>query len=332
MTTTKYHAATTPLTPPIVQPTSRMSCRKNKLHPDPHPRMKPRSLAPLLLVAALLAAPFAAPQLARAQAADIPSAATPQAAGTADQRGRALIDQMIAALGGDAWRKRTTMQSDGRTSTFFHGEPNPYTTDYHELRRFAPSGSADADRIGFLTDRGMILPGKKIDVVQIWTDGHGYEITYKGKAELPKKQVDDYYRQRAHSIEEVVAHWINAPGVMIVAEGSKMVERRLADKVTVLTATNDAVTFDLDSATHLPVRSTFQWRNPEFNDFDEEAETYDDYHTIQGLPTPLTLTRYHNGDMVSQRFLSKVTYNLPADPSLFDLTVLTRKSEVKKSK
>ena len=160
----------------------------------------------------------------------------------------------------------------------------------------------------------MILPGKKIDVVQIWNDGHGYEVTYKGKTELPKEQVDDYYRRRAHSIEEVVRTWIHAPGVMILSEGTGMVERRLVDKVTVLTANNDAVTLELDATTHLPLRRTFQWRNPQFKDFDEEAETYDDYHTIQGLPTALTITRYHNGDMTNQRYLTKVVYNVPARP------------------
>jgi hypothetical protein len=276
-------------------------------------------------LALAFAAALLAPQLARAQASDMPSAAPPTGAGTPAERGQLLIDQMIAALGGDSWLKRTTMQSEGRTSSFFHGEPDPYTTDYHELRRFDASGQPDADRLGFLTDRGMILPGKKIDVVQIWKDGHGYEVTFKGQTDLPKEQVDDFYRRRAHSIEEVVHSWIHAPGVMIVAEGTTMVERRLADKVTVLTANNDAVTIEFDAATHLPVRRTFQWRNPQFNDFDEEAETYDDYHTIQGFPTPLTITRYHNDDMTSQRYLSKVVYNVPADPSLFDPANLLKK-------
>jgi hypothetical protein len=278
------------------------------------------------VAAALLAATLFVPQLARAQASDIPSAAPATVPGqTADQRGQNLINQMIAALGGDAWLNRATMQADGRTSTFFHGQPNPYTTDYHELRRFPGSGASEADRIGFLTDRGMILPGKKIDVVQIWKDGHGYEVTYKGQTELPKEQVEDYYRRRAHSVEEVVHSWIHAPGVMIVSEGTSMVERKLCDKVTVLTANNDAVTFELDTTTHLPIRRTFQWRNPQFNDYDEEQETYDDYHTIQGLPTALTITRYHNDDMTNQRYLSKVVYNLPADPSLFDPATLLKK-------
>ena len=278
--------------------------------------------ATFLLAAATL---LAAPQRLHAQASELPSAA-PTAANQSDtERGRQLIDQMVAALGGEAWLNRATIQIDGRTSSFFHGQPNPYITEYHELRRLAVNGQPEADRVGFLTERGMILPGKKIDVVQIWTAGNGYEITYKGQTTLPKEQVEDYYRRRAHSIEEVVHTWLKAPGVMVVAEGTVMVERRLADRVTVLAATNDAVTLDLDATTHLPLRRTFRWRNPQFNDYDEESETYDDYHTIQGLPTPLTITRYHNGEMSNQRFLTKVVYNLPLDPSLFDPAVLLKK-------
>ena len=290
---------------PTTEPLLRLLRPKNKS------RMK--RLALVTLAATLLA-----PQLARAQAADIPSAAPPTVAGTPDQRGRALIDQMIAALGGDAWLNRASIETEGHGSAFFHNEPNPYIIEFKQIERLRGSGQPWAQRVGFLIPRGMIMPGKKIDVVQIWKDGHGYEVTYKGATDLPKDQVDEFYLRRAHSIEEVVRNWINAPGVMILAEGTSMVGRRLADKVTVLTANNDAITLELDVNSHLPMRRTFQWRNPQFKDFDEYVEEYDDYQTIQGLPTAMTVTSYKNGDMVGQRYLTKVTYNVPADPPLFD--------------
>jgi hypothetical protein len=283
------------------------------------------TLRTLAIAAVLLATPHL-----HAQAADIPSAATPSdglPGQTPEQHGKALLDKMVAALGGDAWLNRTSLQLDGRTAAFFQGAPDPGVTEYHEARRLFASGQPEASRIGFLTDRGMIMPGKKIDVSQIWTGGQGYEITYKGQTTLPKDQVADYYRRRAHSIEEVIHSWIHAPGVMIVAEGTAMVERRQVDKVTVLSDNNDAVTLFLDATTHLPLRRTFEWRNEQFKDLDEDAEEYDDYHDVQGLPTAMTITRYHNGDMVSQRFYTKVTYNVPLAPSLFDPAVLPAKKK-----
>jgi hypothetical protein len=285
-----------------------------------------KSICMKLILNAFLTSLLLVPRMLPAQASDIPSASPASSATTSDtQRGRALIDQMIAALGGDAWLKRTSMTVEAHGSSFFHGEPNPMIIEFREFHRFAASGQPEAERVGFLTPRGMIMPGKKIDVVQIWKDGHGYEVTYKGKTELPKDQVEEFYRRRAHSIEELVRSWINAPGVMIVSEGASMVERRAADKVTVLSANNDAVTLELDAQTHLPLRRSFQWRNQQFKDFDEDAEDYSDYHPVQGLPTAMTITRYKNGEMVSQRFITKVTYNEPIDPSQFDPDILVKK-------
>jgi hypothetical protein len=39
----------------------------------------------------------------------------------------------------------------------------------------------------------------------------------------------------------------------------------------------------------------------------------------------MNITRYHNGDMTSQRYLTKVVYSVSADPSLFDPAVLIPK-------
>jgi hypothetical protein len=219
---------------------------------------------------------------------------------------------MVEALGGRAWLDRTTIEIEGKGAAFFHGQPNPGVTEYHEFRRLPASRLPEGDRIEF---------GKKRDVIQVWSNTSGTEITFKGINPLPKEQVEDTLRRRNHSIEEVVRTWIHAPGVMVVAEGTAMVERRLVDKVTVLSAENDAVTLELDATTHLPLRRTFQWRNEQFKDFDEDAEEYDDYHTVQGLPTAMTITRYHNGDMASQRYLTKVVYNAVLAPALFDPTI-----------
>jgi len=270
---------------------------------------------------------FAVPvRSAMAQASAIPSADPSDPKGLSqEQLGKKLIDQMVEALGGEAWRTRKDLQVSGRTAAFYRGAPNGTVIDYTGWRRFPDATQGGAERIGFLTDKSMILPGKKIDVVQVWTGGNGYEVTYKGRTTLPKDQVADYYRRQDHSIESVVEKWIKAPGVMILSEGSTMVERRIADKVTILSANNDAVTLELDASSHLPLRRAFKWRNETFNDFDEEAETYDDYHTVQGIPTPYNITRYRNGDMVNQRFVTRVVYNQGLSPDLFNLDLLPKK-------
>jgi hypothetical protein len=263
-----------------------------------------------------------------AQARDIPTAGLTQPAGqNEDQRGRKLLDQMLEALGGDAWLNRRNMRVFGHVARFFQGAPNGIVIDFTAVHQFASGDRPEAQRVGFITDKSMILPGKKIDIVQIWAANTGHEVTYKGNATLPKDQVDDYYRRQDHSIESIYRVWLKSPGVMIVYEGSTMVERRLTERVSILSANNDAVTLDVDAQTHLPRRRTFQWRNATFKDHDEDAEEYDDYHTIQGLPTAFTITRYHNGDMASQTFYTKVEYDVDLPPDTFNPDVLLKKKQ-----
>lgn len=254
------------------------------------------------------------------QASDLQSAQAPTlpAGQSSTEHGRALLDEMVQALGGQAWLNRSTMTMLGRTAQFFRSQPTGVVVEYQEFRQLPSPSRPELERIEFITDKSMILPGKKRDVVQVWTADNGYELTYKGTSPLPKDQVEDYLRRRHHSIEEVVERWLKAPGVEVVSEGTTMVNRRLADRVTVLSANNDAVTIDLDQTTHLPISRIFEWRNEKFQDHDEDREDYDDWHPIDGVPTALTMTRYRNGDMVSQRFLTKVEYNKPLGPEVFD--------------
>ena len=261
-----------------------------------------------------------------AQARDIPSAGTSHPSDqTQEQRGRKLIDQMLEALGGDAWLNRRNMRVTGHSGHFFQGAPNGIVIDFTAVRQFPNGDRPEAQRIGFLTDKSMILPGKKIDVVQIWINNTGHEVTYKGNSTLPKDQVEDYYRRQDHSIESIYRVWLKAPGVVVVDEGSTMVERHLCERVTVLSDNNDAVTVDIDAQTHLPRRRTFLWRNITFKDRDEDAEEYDDYHTIQGLPTAFTISRYHNGDLASQIFYTKVEYDVDLSPDTFNPDILLKK-------
>ncbi|WP_263383023.1 hypothetical protein [Granulicella arctica] len=266
--------------------------------------MRKKSVLTTALAASLLCSNLLA------QARDIPSAAPTQVAGkTQEERGRLLLDQMVTALGGQLWLDRRTIEQEGHTAAFFRGAPTGSVTDFWSFRQLPYAGQPDVERIEYT---------KKREVVHIWTKDTGYEITYKGKTTLPKLQVDDEIRRHAHSIEEVVHTWLKQPGVIILAEGTAMVERRMVDKVTVLGANNDAVTIELDVTTHLPLRRTFEWRNDTFKDHDEDAEEYDDYHTVQGFPTAFAITRYRNGDMASQLFLKKIEYGNPLSPELFD--------------
>jgi hypothetical protein len=227
----------------------------------------------------------------------------PEAAAN-QQQARSILDAMVTALGGQRWLTLTSMTQQGRTSGFYLGKPTGATAEFFEIQKF-PSDT-------------RVELGKKRDVFQIITGDQAWEVTYKGKKEIPKDQLQDLIRRRDHSVRTVVTNWLNDPKTVLIYGGQTQVERRLADKVTLINAENDSVTLETYADTHLPCRRTWQWRDPLYKDKNTDSEEFDDYHLVDGLPTPYTLTRYHNGDMTNQRFLMRAAYNVPLAPDLFN--------------
>jgi hypothetical protein len=253
--------------------------------------MKMRTLhgfLPAVLALILLAAPIAAQTNAEAGQKN-------------PRQARAALDAMVKALGGEAWLAIKNQEQQGNVAAFFHGKPSGGTTEYWEFLAWP-----DHDRIEYSKHR---------DVVQLYLGRAGTEVTYKGRAPLPQEQVDDFLRRRDHSIETVVKVWLNDPRTILIYEGQHLAESHLADQVTLISAHNEAVTILVDAETHLPLRRSFAWRDPVYKDQNVDAEEYDNYHTVDGFPTPFSITRYKNGDITRQYFLVHASYNqdLPAD-------------------
>jgi hypothetical protein len=239
-------------------------------------------MLPFILAALLLALPLAAQ--------------TAEDAGAKNARqARVALDAMVQALGGQAWLNMKNQMRQGHIAAFFHGKPSGGTTKYWEFHAWP-----DQDRIEYTVHR---------DVVQFYLGREGWEVTYRGKKALPQEQVDDYLRRRDHSIETVIKTWLNDPQTILIYEGQRLAERHLAEQVTLISARNEAVTILMDVQTHLPLRRSFEWRDPLYKDKNLDAEEYDDYHVLEGFPTPFTVTRFKNDDMIRQYFLDRASYN-----------------------
>jgi hypothetical protein len=216
----------------------------------------------------------------------------------------AVLERMVRSLGGERYMEIKDIEQEGRTAGFYHGNPSGSYTEFWSFHQFP-----DKDRVELT---------KKRNVVEIVSAEDAWEITFQGKHRLDKDVALDFMRRRAHSLETVLRTWLQQPNVALFYGGQVMVERHLADEVTVMTADNDSVTIRVDIDTHLPRSRTFYWRDPLYKDKNEDGETYDDWHYTDGFPTSFLITRYKNGDMTRQTFLKSVTYNQGLDPELFN--------------
>ena len=239
---------------------------------------------------------------------DTSSQATSSQAIPTDQesvrKARAILDQAIQALGGQAYLNVQDMTQEGRSYSFHHGEPNSLGTLFWRFRKFP-----DKDRIEVT---------KKRDVIELYTGDKGYEVTYRGVRDLDNKEMDPYLRRRHFALDAVLRQWLNEPGVALFYEGKTVAAQKQADRVTVMNAKNEAVTLYLDSSTHLPVKKSFTWRDPVDKQRNVEEEIFDNYRMAQNVMTPYDTTRLFNGEMAAQFFLTSASFNQGLSDSLFD--------------
>jgi hypothetical protein len=217
------------------------------------------------------------------------------------EKARTALDAMVQALGGPVWLNMKNRYQHGHAAGFYHGDPDVGTLELFEFHSWPGKDRIEAT--------------KHRDVVAFYVGSEGWEVTYRGKKQLPQDQVDDYLRRRDHSIETAVKVWLPDPKTILVYEGQHLAARHLCEQVTLISANNESVTILMDLDTHLPLRREFQWRDPVYHDKNTDAEEYDNYRPFAGIQTPMRITRYKNNEIVRQFYVDKVEYNqdLPAD-------------------
>lgn len=253
-------------------------------------------------VVALAAMLLSVPMTLRAQ-----DAAADQNAAKA----RAVLNQMVQALGGERWLNMKNEMIRGQIAAFFQGKPDLGTTEVWQFHQWP-----DKDRMEATKHR---------DVVDFFIGDEGWEVTFRGKAPLPKDIVAGFLRRRAHSIETAVKVWMKDPKTILIYEGQHMANRHMGDQVTLISANNEAVTILADTQTHLPIEQSFQWRDPVYHDKNTETEDYTDYHMVDGLPAPFTISRTKNGDMTREFFVTQVEFNRTLPEDFWDVNATARR-------
>jgi hypothetical protein len=244
-------------------------------------------------------------------------------------KARSLLDQAIQALGGETYLQAKNMGEEGRVYSLHHGESRGVGVQYRAFTRFP-----DQDRFELIGRGNVIVPlplvgvivvsrekKNKNDIVVVHNGNKGYEITFKGTAPQDPIELAAYLRRHKHSLHKVLKDWIHDPTVALFYDGTAIVDGKSTDQVTLVNGQNDSVTVNMDSYSHLPVKNSFSWRDPEDKQKNVEEEVYDNYRLDDGIMTAHSLTRNFNGELSHQRFINTAKYNLPLSDELFNVTV-----------
>jgi len=228
--------------------------------------------------------------------------AAPQLPGHIDPQARQILDRAIQALGGRAFLNARSLTTKGRVFFFQDGqtagmEPYESWVLYPDKRRFSY--------------------GKTKPVILINNGDKGWELDRYGLIAQPAQQLQSWILSTRYSLENLLRLRINEPGVLIQMGKVDFVDNVPTQGIEITAPGETSVRLDLRRHTFVPSRITYRVRNVKEEAWDDYSDAYADYRTVDGIQTPMHVTRYLNGERIGETFRNSAKYNEEYPPNYF---------------
>jgi hypothetical protein len=232
---------------------------------------------------------------------------------TRQERGKRVIEQALAALGGEAYVHMQDRVEYGRAYSFYRQQISGLSIARIYTRYLAPAP-------GHLSLRERQAFGKDQSNAILFTDGGGWEITFRGARPLDDKRYDNYTDSTLRNVFYILRQRLDEPGMEFYSQGADIDENVPVEIVDITDAAGDTVTVYFSQSTKLPVRQFFRRRNPEYKDFDKEAMVFSKYRDLGGgVKWPFDIRRDRNGEKIYEIFSDSVEINKALKDDLFAL-------------
>lgn len=224
----------------------------------------------------------------------------------AQNRPALIVDQMIQALGGEAFLGVKDIQTKGRFFGFSRGDLN--------------SGDVFADYIKF-PDMERVEFGTKNKTIQINRGKEGQKVEGKKDPEPQTPgEVEEFLKGFKTSMEYILRFVLKERQTTLQVLPTEIIDFKRTDVVELRDSAKNRIRFYIDRDTHLPVRMQVR-RN---DDSKLREEQYANWHKFQGVATPLFVSRYTDGLKTMEIRLDTVVYNSDLTEKLFTQLTLTK--------
>lgn len=246
------------------------------------------------------------------------TAFTAFAAETAQQKGRRVVDECIAALGGDAFLHVQNRVETGRAYSFYREQLSGLSLAKIYTRYVKPSGPVKVGDV--LEEERQSFGKEEQDGFVLFSHDGAWEVTFRGARPLEDQRAEDHKESVLRNVFYIMRQRLNEPGMTFFAQPSDFYENRPVDIVDITDDRNVTITVYFDHFTKLPVRQTTKRRNETYHDFDTETTEFGKYHTSGGIQWPSDIRRARNGNKTFELYSDSVEFNKDLKEDLFKVS------------
>jgi hypothetical protein len=242
-----------------------------------------------------------------------------QAAETAGERGKRIVNEALAAMGGEKFLAMKDRVEEGRAYSFYRARMTGLSlariyTRYLETSP-APGGIAQRERQVY---------GKDDTYYLLFTEDKAYSVTYRGAAPMQQERIDRHTRSTRNNLLYIMHNRLKEPGLIFESRGTEVWQNTPVEVVDITDADNQVVRVYFHRTTKMPVRSTWSWRNPKTKEKDDYTTLFTKWRDVGGgVMWPFNYLSERNGDKVFEMFSESVTINKGLTDDLFTLSAKT---------
>jgi hypothetical protein len=230
-----------------------------------------------------------------------------------------LLNQTIEAMGGGAFRNSVESECEGRVAQL---DRNGSLMGYNFIHSYWHYPDKSRTEYVVKSTKGGLfavlvgnLPIKGGTFVQLFNGDKGWTMDKSGVNEADATVVAEFQDVVKRQIRNLLLDRVNEEGVFLHYGGIGVADLRQVEWVEISDQDGRTVRLALEHGTHLPLRTIVTTSNEETRDRDEDVTIYSNYKDLEGVQTPLQVSREHNGRRTHQIFYNSCKHNpnLPAD-------------------
>jgi hypothetical protein len=235
---------------------------------------------------------------------------------TKEERGKQVLNEAIAALGGKNFLGLRNRVESGRAYSFYQEKLSGLSRATVYTRYLTPANPPKIDEF-YLRERQAF--GKDENWAVLFNEEDGWEITFRGARPLRKQTVERFRDNRQRDIFYIVLRRLGEEGLIIEYRGSDVVDNRPMEIVDITDSRNRVVAVYFHRSTRLPYRQVF-FRRDEHRIRHEEVTVFDKYRDVGGgVRLPFVIQRYQDGQRAFAMFAESVLINQDVTDEKFSL-------------
>lgn len=241
------------------------------------------------------------------------TAALLMSAETAEQRGRRVIDDAIAALGGEQFLTIKDRVEEGRAYSFFRDQ----LTGLSRAKIYTRYLAGEAP--GELAQRERQAFGKDEDYLILFTEKEGYQVTYRGAKPLAEDRWERYFESTRRNIFYILRTRLKEPGLIFEGKGADVWQNNPVEVVDITDSENYVVRVYFSRNTKLPMYQTYSHRDEKTRERDEISSAFAKYRNVNGVQWPYHIRSERNGYKTYEMFAETVSINQGLTDEQFSL-------------